>query len=187
MAIRYVIAAGGYRTGSTYLYNLVGVYLTLTQTGHRVGFGGMAELGKVPVRGIGVVKSHYLGGWESLVRTGEALPLITTRDPHERHESMRRFFGQNQLKDRFNETALNEDLWDVVISYTRNGLYVDYDDLIASPGSELLKIAWYLFDSVDGAAVDEAVERTAKGAIPLPRRGTEPDPITQLHWNHFTS
>lgn len=116
--LQWIVCAGGYRSGSTLQYKLIGGYLELTLQGQRMGYGSFHQVYQ-PHTGIGVVKSHALGGWDWYVMEGSAVAVSTERDQTAVEASMVRFFDINPahtVRDTFvwRTDMLNRRLWDVV-------------------------------------------------------------------------
>ena len=104
-----VVVVGGYRTGSTLQYNLVGLYLEESGQGRRIGLLDPDDVDEVLPRevasgtGVLIAKCHHLAtgfgnfrdptAWHRYVESGVAVPLSTTRQPAEVERSMSRKFG----------------------------------------------------------------------------------------------
>lgn len=169
----WIVCAGGYRSGSTLQYDLIGHYLELTGQGSRMGYGAHHEV-YAPHTGIGVVKSHALGGWDWRIIQGTAVAVSVHRTTADREASMCRFFGidRAELHESFvwREDRLNVALWKVVGTYEQ-----DYKLLTKFPQSALKALVHHL-----GLVWDQGM---ANYAAKLADR-TDNDPLSLLHENH---
>lgn len=182
----WVVVAGGYRTGSTLQYNLLGSYLELTHQGHRVGYGATHQVYK-PHTGIGLVKSHELGGWEKPILRGEAKAVTTYRDEKGKIQSMMQKFGYQTEAELMKsltwlEDKLNERLWWSVGTFSQY-----YGSLTSNPLYQLEELVNELHLGWNPVAAEQAVTMSsteeAKRVVQTLAPG-EFDPTTLLHWNH---
>jgi len=173
---RIVLAAGGYRSGSTLQYNLVGEYLEQVGSGCRAGYlEGDAAATLLPIWslvdqvGLAVVKTHYAvtgsaagaaTSWLDLVADGRAVPLMSLRDWHDVAASMCRKFGVDITA--LGETALWQDNLREVEAWLAAGALVQrYDDLTADPVGAMAAAASFLGLAWDGAAAERAARAVA--------------------------
>lgn len=169
----WVVCAGRYRSGSTLQYNLIGHYVELTGQGSRRGYGACHEVHSVHT-GVGVVKSHALGGWDWHVLQGCARAVVVSRPKADRERSMCRFFGiepevlyQTAV---WREDQQNAALWDVVGTYSES-----YQTLTEHPVAALKKLVHHLGLRWDSKAAEQAVALANR---------PDTDPLSLLHENH---
>ena len=196
---QWVIAAGGYRSGSTLQYNLLGIYLERLGLGRRVGYFEPDDLDSLPeLEGLGMVKSHHVArgpmgfsnpeAWVPLVESGLAVPLSTQRDERERRASMARKFGiaEAAIDDdpRWIQDRLNESRW------SRLGVFVqDYRSLVDEPERALRELADLLSLPWDQDAAGAAVEGSSVEAARALSANVAPgdwDPVSLLHRDHIS-
>jgi hypothetical protein len=151
-----LLSCGGYRSGSTYCYNLLGEYVEIANVGRRIGY---VEPSQVPLLeqvwsfvdalGFAVGKSHNAPGtadgadrWQSLLEgTGTAVvPVCTVRDLRDVLHSFSRMF------DSAPEDVLRSRRWEINVHSVRwwlaaGALRVAYEDLVAAPVKVLAELA----------------------------------------------
>ena len=174
-----MLAAGGYRSGSTLQYNLVGEYLEQVGSGCRAGYlEGDAATTLLPIWslvdhvGLAVVKTHYAvtgtaagaaTSWLDLVADGRAVPIMSVRDWRDVAASMCRKFGIEITA--LGASALWKDNLREVEAWRAAGALVQrYDDLTADPIGAMAAVAAHL-----GLTWDDAAAGRAAGAVAVPR------------------
>lgn len=209
-----LLSVGGYRSGSTYAYNLLGEYVERANAGRRVGY---LEPEQVPLLeglwsvvealGVAVGKAHHSpaipegGAWDGLLADGRLLPVCTMRDWRDVLHSFSRVYEQSP------DEVLASRRWRINVDnmrwwLDRGALPVRYDDLVADPGGVLAEVAARLGVPRDGAAARAATEAATPdrpAAPPLDSRGElrstygarfsdeGADPRTLLHASHVAT
>ncbi len=197
-----VVAAGGYRSGSTLQYNLVGEYVERAGLGRRLGWVGPDEAERTVAAwvaagaGLGIAKCHHVApgfrpfgdeeAWARLVEEGLARPISTVRPPDAVVRSMARKFGlptEGVLASlEWRENVANTARWLDLGAFTQS-----YVDLTRRPLRVLHRLAtelslpWRL----DAALV--ACWRTRRSAVLRHQARLRPgdwDPVNLLHWDH---
>ena len=200
---RWVVAAGGYRSGSTLQYNLLGVYIEAIHLGGRVGLmdpdqvQARGEQKRVPSDGIGVCKTHHVvegfrpferpTAWASDVLAGRARPISTVRDLQATRRSMCRKFGYTgdglDSSVEWRENIANQRRWAELGAIEQR-----YELLVENPVQALadlcaaLDLPWSL-DLANHAAISTD-RRHAILVMQHTKQGTW-DPVTLLHWDHI--
>ncbi|NHC45182.1 sulfotransferase family protein [Motilibacter aurantiacus] len=197
-----LLSAGGYRSGSTLLYNLLGEYVELANTGRRIGY---VEPGQVPLlagpawsfveaMGVAVGKAHHTpaipegGDWSPLL-DGRLLPVCTVRDWRDVLHSFSRAFGQPPAE------VLASRRWRVNLDNVRwwrdsGAVMVGYERLLTAPEDVLVEVAAAAGMAVDpGAAVRACAAAGADGAGGVPGTtvaplSTDADRRTLMHEGH---
>jgi hypothetical protein len=104
-----LLACGGYRSGSTLLYNLAGEYAEHSNIGRRIGFVEPHQAALLPdvwsfieALGVAVAKCHLAPGtdalsavWSALRQSGRLVPVYTVRDWRDVVYSWSRKFEQS--------------------------------------------------------------------------------------------
>ena len=201
--IRWVVAAGGYRSGSTLQYNLLGEYLEAANFGARVGLVNPDDLQAIserpwsPTDGIGVAKTHHVvegfrhferpRAWEAEVLARRARPISTVRDIRGTRRSMCRKFGYTDdtldASIEWRENIANQRRWAELGAFEQR-----YELLVDEPVQALVELCIALdlpwsSDSAQHAA--SATDRNnAINVTQQTERGTW-DPLTLLHWDHL--
>jgi hypothetical protein len=202
---RIILAAGGYRSGSTIQYNLVGEYVERVNLGRRIGLvepplaavlRGSWSL--VEAIGIAVAKCHHaVAGyrdwsghettWPELCAEGRAIAIYTVRDWRDVAASMSRKFGL-PLPDLFSSLLWRENLANME-QWLENGAFVQrYEDLVSDPERALKALCGYLdlslnLQSLEESAREAGLERQLGIAHGLPQDRW--DTRTLVHWDHF--
>ena len=179
-----VLSVGGYRSGSTYAYNLVGEYVERANRGRRIGY---VEPGQVPLLerlwsvvdalGFAVGKAHHSPAipegaqWEGLLAAGCLLPVCTLRDWRDVLHSFTRVFDQTPdevlASRRWRVNVANVRWW-----LDRGALPVRYDDLVADPGGVLAGVADRAGVPYDEHAAADAVRAAVPDRPSTPQAGT---------------
>src|SRR4051812_3384762 len=204
-----LLSCGGYRSGSTYCYNLLGEYVESIDDGrggcggHRIGY---LEPSQVPLlsdvwsvvdaMGIAVAKTHNSPGtaegaecWTTLL-TGPATavaPLCTVRDFRDVLYSFSRKFGEKP------EHVLRSRRWQINLTNLRwwlaaGAVRIPYEDLIEAPAKTLHEALVAVGLEPDPAAVDEAVAAASVPAAASVAAGLAAEAIdsrTLLHPDHL--
>ena len=201
-SVKWIVAAGGYRSGSTLQYNVVGRYVEMIGAGQRYGLVEPDEVKEFIAHngrrsGVGVVKCHHAThefsefrsptAWADLVDAGTAAAMVTTRDIDEVKRSMCRKFA-----------IADEDIEDTVLWKRNNAncarwrelavVESPYEALTTDPTGELRRIVRRLGlpwrrRSAARAASETSLSRSA-AVMAQVERG-EWDPLTLLHWDHI--
>lgn len=153
---RLLLSCGGYRSGSTFCYNLLGEYVERADSGRRIGY---IEPAQVPLlhdvwsffaaMDVAVGKSHNSPGTASGAEAWPVLlgdpatpvvPVCTVRDFRDVLHSFSRKFGEEpeQVLDS-RRWAINQDnlRWWLAHGAVR----VHYEDLVATPAKVLEDVA----------------------------------------------
>jgi hypothetical protein len=182
-----LLSCGGYRSGSTYCYNLLGEYVEIANTGRRIGY---VEPSQVPLLeqvwsfvdalGFAIGKSHNAPGtadgtecWPVLLEgDGTAVvPLCTVRDLRDVLHSFSRMFDSEP------EDVLRSRRWEINVHSVRwwlaaGALRVAYEDLVTAPVKVLAELAGLAGlpetpglaqQAVDAADYGRADEHTGSG------------------------
>ena len=197
---RWIIAAGGYRTGSTLQYNLIGEYLELHGLGRRRGLvepDDVESFVSIETPGeIGVVKCHHSvdGGqgferptaWADQVGLGNAVALISRRNVDDVRRSMVRKFGLDPLEVEasrlWTENEANQERWREL-----DAIESSYDDMTVHPVRALRKLVRQLGLPWDRAAAHGAAQSCSLDATRATMSTVEVgewDPVTLLHADH---
>ena len=202
-SLRWIVAAGGYRSGSTLQYNLLGVYLEAANLGGRVGLVDPDELQAVgeqqwtPSDGIGVAKSHHVvegfrqferpNAWEIEVLERRARPISTVRDIQGTRRSMCRKFGYTDdtldASVEWRENIANQRRWTELGAFEQR-----YELLVDNPVQALadlciaLDLPWSSDSAKHAAKVTD--RNNAITVMQHTEQGTW-DPLTLLHWDHI--
>ena len=193
-----VLSCGGYRSGSTLAYNLLGGWAEQAGVGRRVGY---LEPEQVPLLdglhsvldalGVAVGKAHHSpgqpagGDWTALLAAGRLLPVMTLRDPRDVVASFARAYGQTP------DEVLASRRWTLNLGNVRwwldaGALPVAYDLLRADPARVVTDVAARLGLPVDpqhiAAAVAAAAPPAGRGVL-----SNEHDPRTLLHGGHVAT
>ena len=197
-----VLVAGGYRSGSTLQYNLLGEYLERSGRGRRIGSilpddaeAAAAEVANEP--GIAVTKCHHLAtgfrefddeaAWGTIVRRGAAVALTTTRAQPDVERSMCRKF--DLAPDGLHESLLwRENEANIAAWSELQLLNQTYAELTETPKVALTRLLDVLALPIERRALRGAARATH------PRRARRQqkrvpngqyDPVTLLHWDHI--
>jgi len=211
-----VLSVGGYRSGSTYAYNVLGEYVERANTGRRIGY---VEPEQVPLLeglwsvvdalGVAVGKAHHSPAipegaqWDRLLGTGRLLPVCTLRDWRDVLHSFTRVFDQTP------DEVLASRRWRINVENVRwwlerGALPVRYDDLVADPAAVLAGLAEWAGLPHDEVAAADAVGAATPDRPASPRgrtrlmfgadvrepagfRDDDADPRTLLHAGHVAT
>lgn len=203
---RFVVAAGGYRTGSTLQYNLIGAYVELIGVGTRVGYvdpDDLADaLARLPVGRdcLYVAKCHHITGdrlahdrvdaWRELIDTGEAEVVTTRRTTDHVKQSMARMFGipesSVEASEVWRDFQVNAQAWAVHSRHTSS-----YQALVGCPALELETMAQRLRLPWSAACAREAAHLSSRSVaasiISALPDGVDLDVTSQLHWGHLSA
>ena len=193
-----VLSCGGYRSGSTLGYNLLGGWAEAAGVGRRVGH---LEPEQVPLLdglhsvldalGVAVGKAHHSpgqpggGDWTVLLGAGRLLPVMTLREPRDVVASFARAYGQTP------DAVLASRRWRLNLDNVRwwldaGALPVAYDDVRVDPCRVVTEVARRLGLPVDQLHVvpapDAGAERAGREALSV-----EHDPRTLLHGGHVAT
>jgi hypothetical protein len=198
-----LLSCGGYRSGSTYLYNLAGEYVERANAGRRIGY---LEPSQVPLLesvwsviealGVAVAKSHNSPGtaagadcWPSLLESPatNVLPVCTVRDFRDVLHSFSRMFSVEP------EDALESRRWRINLDNLRwwlaaGAVRIDYDDLLTSPCSALEQLSKELGLAPVASVVEDAVAAAAMAVPTSDDRAPAADVAdrrTLLHAGHL--
>jgi hypothetical protein len=194
-----LLSCGGYRSGSTYLYNLAGEYVERANAGRRIGYIEPSQVpllepvwSMVDALGVAVAKSHNSPGtapgadcWPGLLDSPATtvVPVCTVRDFRDVLYSFSRMFGTEP------EEAFASRRWRINLENLRWWLAagaqrVDYDDLVRSPHTVLdgLRVTLGLPDAPQ-VAVDAVASASAAASDSSAAGGTA-DSRTLLHGGH---
>jgi hypothetical protein len=202
---RVVVAVGGYRTGSTLQYNLLGQYLEESSQGRRIGLVDPDDVDEVLSRelaldaGVLVTKCHHLAtgfgdfrnptAWQDYIESGVAVPLSTARQSAEVERSISIKFGIpiENLHDTmlWKQDKANRRAWAEFAPFEQK-----YEDLTQRPVDALRAAV----DELGFHWDPEAAVRAAHGSdlnaalrvISTVEEGTY-DQVSLLHWNHISS
>ena len=203
---RLVLACGGYRSGSTLQYNLVGEYVERVNGGRRVGLLDPPEAAKlwnglwgiVDALGLAVAKSHHavsgfqdFGGaervWSELGARGLIYPVYSVRDWRDVAYSMSRKFGR-PLGELFESSQWRENLVHMEAWLDLGASVQRYEGLVGDPAGSLEELSHVLgLPWVPGAAEEAAqaaglaAQRAVVGG--LAAGGTDPRHL--VHWDHI--
>jgi hypothetical protein len=167
-----LLSCGGYRSGSTYLYNLAGEYVERANAGRRIGY---LEPSQVPLLeqvwsmiealGVAVAKSHNSPGtaagadcWTNLLDSASTtvVPVCTVRDFRDVLYSFSRMFEvepEEALRSRRWQINLDNLRWWLAAGAQR----LDYVDLVRSPHTVLDGVRVRLGLSIDPDTTADAV------------------------------
>jgi hypothetical protein len=201
---RLILSCGGYRSGSTFCYNLVGEYVERAGSGRRIGY---IEPSQVPLLSgvwsfftamdVAVGKSHDSPGtaagaevWPGLLADAATpvLPICTVRDFRDVLHSFSRKFAESP------EEVLGSRRWRINQDnlrwwLSRGAFRVHYEDLVATPDKVLEDVALaaglpvracLLSGAVEAAGHEPATQLTAG----LARQAV--DGRTLLHADHLS-
>jgi hypothetical protein len=200
-----VLAAGGYRSGSTLQYNLIGGYVEHARIGRRAAFVNPGEAhsfaaGVVSTPDLVAVAKcpHVVAGfhdfegrdaaWAEIVGRGHAVPIVTRRNVADIERSMCRKFGYPTVDElraspEWEEDRLNAARWQELGAFEQC-----YDDLVERPVTSLhslvrqLGLRWNRWAALR-SSWDARRSRTLRQI-----RGLQPgswDPITLVHDDHI--
>ncbi|RJK93820.1 hypothetical protein [Vallicoccus soli] len=196
-----LLACGGYRSGSTLAYNLLGEHAERSLAGARLGY---VEPEQVPLLdgpawsfvealGVAVAKAHHSpaipegADWSGLLARGRLLPVLTLRDWRDVLHSFCRAFGQDPAQ------ALASRRWRVNLDNVRwwrdaGALLVPYDDLVAHPADVLARVWTATGLPLDERAAAAAVRAAAAvEAGPADAMGDAAHGRTLLHEGHVAT
>ncbi|QIN80533.1 hypothetical protein GBA65_20735 [Rubrobacter marinus] len=203
---RLVLACGGYRSGSTLQYNLIGEYVERVNGGRRIGLLDPPEAarlwrglwGIVGAMGLAVAKSHHaVGGfqdfggaervWSELAERGLIAPVYSVRDWRDVAYSMSRKFGR-PLAELFESSQWRENLAHMEVWLALGALVQRYEDLVGDAAGSLedmshgLGLPWAPEAAGEAAeAAGLAAQRAVTGR--LAAGGTDPRHL--VHWDHI--
>jgi hypothetical protein len=200
-----LLSCGGYRSGSTYCYNLLGEYVERANTGRRIGYlepwhvpqlSGMWSV--VDAIGLAVGKSHNAPGtaegaeaWPVLLADAgtDVRPICTVRDFRDVLHSFSRKFGEAP------EDVLTSRRWRINLDnvrwwLARDALLVRYEELHAEPSAVLTRaLSWAGVEveerCVAAAAAAAAPEQAVGITGQLPAAAI--DQRTLLHADHLAT
>lgn len=200
-----LLSCGGYRSGSTYLYNLTGEYVERANAGRRIGYLEPSQvplLGQlwsvVEALGVAVAKSHNSPGtaagadcWPSLLASPATtvVPVCTVRDFRDVLYSFSRMFEvepEEALRSRRWRINLDNLRWWLAAGARR----VDYDDLVGSPHVALDDLHRALGLPADPEVTEQAVAAataavSGRGAPATAGIAGTADRRTLLHTGHL--
>jgi hypothetical protein len=177
-----LLSVGGYRSGSTYAYNLLGEYVERANAGRRIGY---VEPEQVPLLeglwsvvealGVAVGKAHHSpairegGAWDGLLAGGRLLPVCTLRDWRDVLHSFSRVYEQTP------DEVLASRRWRINVDNVRwwldrGALPLHYDDLLADPAAVLAGVverAGLPYDDAAARAAGQAATPDRPAAPPL--------------------
>ncbi len=201
--LRVVVAAGGYRSGSTLQYNLLGLYLERLGRGRRLGYVLPDDASSLVAQwarhgdGLGVVKCHHVAtgfrpfraedAWARFVRGGIAVAMTTCRDEQAVRASMCRKFGYPDdalsASLEWRENVANAEAWSALGAFEQQ-----YRDLVGRPVRAVRGLADWLRVPWSRMAFIQAWARTRPVVVRRHQR-TIPqgawDPVTLVHPAHI--
>lgn len=202
---RLLLSCGGYRSGSTYCYNLLGEYVERLNRGRRIGYVEPVQVPMLPevwsffaAMGVAVGKSHNSPGtadgadaWPELLAqpATSVVPVCTVRDLRDVLHSFSRKFREPPEKvlasRRWAINQANVRWW-----LAQGALRVYYEDLVHTPGKVLEQAVVAGGLPVDHATMSDAVSAAAyEPATRLTARLAEDavDERTLLHADHLAN
>src|SRR3954469_24358612 len=198
-----LLSCGGYRSGSTYCYNLLGEYVEFVREGRRIGYVEPSQVPLLPdvwsfvdAMGIAVAKSHNSPGtddgaecWPALLANPATTvaPVCTVRDFRDVLHSFSRKFGETP------EDVLRSRRWQINLTNLRwwlaaGAVRVPYEDLVDAPAKTLHEALAAVGLEPDPVAVDEAVAAASVPAAASVAAGLAAETIdsrTLLHPDHL--
>jgi hypothetical protein len=192
-----LLSCGGYRSGSTYCYNLLGEYVEIANVGRRIGY---IEPSQVPLLepvwsfvdalGFAVGKSHNApgtadgaDGWPGLLEGAgtTVVPVCTVRDPRDVLNSLSRMFDSEP------EDVLRSRRWEINVHSLRwwlaaGALRVAYEDLATAPGKVLAELVGLAGLPETPGLAQQAVDAAGRER---PGAGVAVDSRTLLHPGHL--
>ncbi len=197
-----LLACGGYRSGSTLTYNLLGEHAERSLVGRRIGYvePGQVELiagpawSFVAALGVAVGKAHHSpaipegGPWQRLL-DGRLLAVCTVRDWRDVLHSFSRVYGQSPAE------VLASRRWQVNLANLRwwagaGARLVRYEDLHTDPGRLLADVDADLGLPHDPARAAQAVAAATPPDVAREGGGfaeDRSDPRTLLHDRHVST
>src|SRR3954451_259172 len=200
-----LLSCGGYRSGSTYCYNLLGEYvesLGSGRGGRRIGYVEPSQVPLLPevwsfvdAMGIAVAKSHNSPGTDAGAECWPALlagpatavaPVCTVRDFRDVLHSFSRTFGEAP------EDVLSSRRWRINLINLRwwlaaGAVRVAYEDLLDAPAKTLHEILVAVGIEPEATAVEAAVAASSVPAASGVAAGLSAKSIdrrTLLHSGH---
>jgi hypothetical protein len=195
-----LLAAGGYRTGSTFSYNIVAEFCELGNSGRRIGYLEPVQIGRleslwsvVDAMGYAVAKSHQAPGseagaeaWEHLLADHKVRVFCTVRDLR---DVLYSFCCKYELSPA---DALTSRFWRVGVASMawwlgHGAIRVEYDDLVADKDGRTRQLLSELGLEPDHAMAEEARNRATTSAAVIPDTLNEGEvcPRTLLHPHHL--
>src|SRR4051812_3102656 len=198
-----LLSCGGYRSGSTYCYNLLGEYVEHVASGRRIGYIEPSQVPLLPdvwsfvdALGIAVAKSHNSPGtddgaecWPTLLADAATTvaPVCTVRDFRDVLHSFSRKFGETP------EDVLRSRRWQVNLTNLRwwlgaGAVRVAYEDLLDAPAKTLHEVLVAIGIEPEATAVEAAVAASSVPAASGVAAGLAAETIdrrTLLHSDHL--
>ncbi len=190
-----VLACGGYRSGSTLQYNVVGEYAERAGIGRRIGFVEPDQAAVLPqvwsfveALGTAVAKCHLApgvdersGAWDALLDRGRVCAVYTVRDWRDVVHSWTRKFDQRVdevfASARWALNTANLEAW-----LARGAHVLRYEDLVADPAAALdCVVAWA---GLPATRRPPPRRPPPRGRRALPAGDGAVDPRTLLHADH---
>ena len=202
MMANVVIIAGGFRSGSTLQYNLLGEYVEHAGLGRRIGYVNPDESDAVVVAaavtpGLMVAKCHTIapgfhaferaGAWGDHVRSGAAVAVLTHREQAGTERSMCRKFDIRP-EDLHSSAVWHENNANLALWRPLAVLDQEYADLTERPKEALAELLRTLQVRVKRRSIRHAVAATSVERVAQHQRTIEPgtwDPVTLVHWDHI--
>jgi len=198
---RRLVAAGGYRSGSTLQYNLIGAYFERIGIGRRFGLVDPDDVAAfaaaaAPREAISVVKSHHAAGcfqsfvrptaWAEEMQAGRARALTTRRDVAAVRISMMRKFGLTadnvESSPLWLSNLCNDQRWRELGAHEQTyELLTDHPVDAIKDACRFLRVPWSRVEAAR-AAQDSSL-RTAIDTMQQLAEGSF-DPVTLVHWDH---
>lgn len=201
-----MLACGGYRSGSTLQYNLVGEYVERMNVGRRIGLLDPPEAALLRKRlwnvvdavGVAVAKTHHAvsgvvdyGGaeevWPELRKAGLLAPVYSVRDWRDVAFSMSRKFGKESLVDLFGSPQWRENLLHLEAWLGMEAHVQRYERFTSDPEGALRELVPKLdlpWSEVAARKAAVAAGLDAQRAVAAGLDEGEDDPRHLVHWDH---
>lgn len=200
--IKFIMAGGGYRTGSTLQYNIIGTYLENIGVGRRLGYIDDASLEEAMNNSlinngiINIYKCHnYFEKFEKHYinrnndKTKNIIHLMMHRNEDQVQKSLSRWLSEDigAVRNSYH-WKLNKKEAQKSILYGSH--ITEYDELISSPITMIKKICnkygiYFDQDSAESACLEHSLENTVYSSSLLSKYSR--DEISNLHWNHISN
>jgi len=204
---KYIVVGGGFRTGSTLLYNIIGIYLEDIGLGKRVGLVTPDETCKLPQlynqinRRILICKTHVIASssisyfnhiqnpdaWARLLDSGDARSVMSLRNEVAVKASIARKFSiPEELVEKSDYYKANE--YFIPIWKKHGAVSINYEQLVNDAIISIREVCASLGLPFRLTNAQQAVDATSKKHhFKIQAKVSEGtwDPVTLLHWNHI--